>query len=86
MTAIGCGRQTLPISGTSTGNRSLEYDAQGDDYVRFLLGELLPQALAGYRVSGDPSRRAIAGISSGGHSLKHGGAILPDSLRWLWRA
>lgn len=22
---------------------------------------------------------------SGGHSGKHGGAILPDSLRWLWR-
>jgi enterochelin esterase family protein len=22
----------------------------------------------------------------GGHSGKHGGAILPDSLRWLWRA
>jgi len=21
-----------------------------------------------------------------GHSGKHGGAILPDSLRWLWRA
>jgi enterochelin esterase family protein len=23
---------------------------------------------------------------TGGHSGKHGGAILPDSLRWLWRA
>src|SRR5262249_8442588 len=22
----------------------------------------------------------------GGHNGKHGGAILPDSLRWLWRA
>ena len=21
----------------------------------------------------------------GGHNSKHGGAILPDSLRWLWR-
>ena len=21
----------------------------------------------------------------GGHHGKHGGAILPDSLRWLWR-
>jgi len=21
----------------------------------------------------------------GGHNGKHGGAILPDSLRWLWR-
>lgn len=24
-------------------------------------------------------------IGEGGHSLKHGGAILPESLRWLWR-
>ena len=23
---------------------------------------------------------------TGKHSGKHGGAILPDSLRWLWRA
>ena len=22
---------------------------------------------------------------SGRHSLKHGGAIFPDTLRWLWR-
>jgi enterochelin esterase family protein len=21
----------------------------------------------------------------GGHNGRHGGAILPDSLRWLWR-
>jgi hypothetical protein len=21
----------------------------------------------------------------GGHNLKHGGAIFPDTLRWLWR-
>jgi len=24
-------------------------------------------------------------IGEGGHSLAHGGAILPDTLRWLWR-
>ncbi|HXG46964.1 MAG TPA: alpha/beta hydrolase-fold protein, partial [Methylomirabilota bacterium] len=24
-------------------------------------------------------------FGDGGHNLKHGGAILPDSLRWLWR-
>jgi hypothetical protein len=23
---------------------------------------------------------------NGGHNGEHGGAILPDSLRWLWRA
>ena len=24
-------------------------------------------------------------IGRGGHSLRHGGAIFPDTLRWLWR-
>ena len=24
-------------------------------------------------------------FGSGGHSLRHGGAILADTLRWLWR-
>ena len=24
-------------------------------------------------------------VGTGGHSIKHGGAILPDQLRWLWR-
>jgi enterochelin esterase family protein len=24
-------------------------------------------------------------VGDGGHSLVHGGAILPDTLRWLWR-
>jgi enterochelin esterase-like enzyme len=23
-------------------------------------------------------------VGSGGHSLRHGGALLPDTLRWLW--
>jgi enterochelin esterase family protein len=24
-------------------------------------------------------------FGTGGHTLKHGGAIFPDTLRWLWR-
>ncbi|MCK9688850.1 alpha/beta hydrolase [Scleromatobacter humisilvae] len=24
-------------------------------------------------------------VGSGGHSIRHGGATLPDALRWLWR-
>ena len=24
-------------------------------------------------------------VGRGGHSIKHGGALLPDALRWLWR-
>jgi enterochelin esterase family protein len=155
-------------------NRSFEYDSLGDQYARFLLEEILPEAGKKYNLTKDPEGRAIAGISSGGicawtvawerpndfrkvlsavgsftnirgghnyqamirktekkpiriflqdgandldnlhgnwplanqemaaalkfmgydykfefgtegHNAKHGGAILPDSLRWLWR-
>jgi enterochelin esterase family protein len=158
-------------------NRSFEYDTLSDQYARFLIEEMLPEAarLTGLALTDDPDRRAICGISSGGicawtaawerpdafrkvlshvgsftnirgghdyhaqirktpnkpirvflqdgkhdldnrhgnwwlanlemeaalkfkrydykfvggeggHSGKHGGAILPDSLRWLWRS
>jgi len=48
------------------GNRSLEYDSVNDAYLRFLLDELLPEAIGDYRVTADPMRRAICGMSSGG--------------------
>jgi enterochelin esterase family protein len=156
-------------------NRSFEYDTPSDQYVRFLDEEILPEVGKSVKLSTDPSKRAICGISSGGicaftaawerpdlfgkvlshvgsftnirhgdtypgqirkterkpirvflqdgsgdldnlhgswplanqemaaalkfmnydyefvygtgrHSGKHGGAILPDSLRWLWRS
>jgi len=155
-------------------NRSFEYDTLSDQYVRFLLEEILPEVAKKYNLTTDPEGRAICGISSGGicawtaawerpsefrkvlshvgsftnisgghnypalirktekkpirvflqdgsgdldnlhgnwplanqemaaalkfmgydykfefgdggHNGKHGGAILPDSLRWLWR-
>jgi enterochelin esterase family protein len=155
-------------------NRSFEYDTPSDQYVRFLEEEILPEVGKSVKLSTDPAKRAICGISSGGicaftaawerpdlfgkvlshvgsftnirhgdtypgqirkterkpirvylqdgsldldnlhgswplanqemaaalkfmkydyefvygtgrHSGKHGGAILPDSLRWLWR-
>lgn len=50
----------------SRGNRSVEYDTLGDAYVRFLLDELLPEALNGLNVSHNPADRAICGMSSGG--------------------
>ncbi len=50
----------------SRGNRSIEYDSLGDTYARFLLDELLPEALSGLNVSADPAQRAICGMSSGG--------------------
>lgn len=173
----GFKRETLPENRgwqPRPENRSVEYDTLSDDYSKFLLEELLPIVEKEYRISKDPEKRAIGGISSGGicaftvawnrpdqfrkvlshvgsfvdlrgghnyppmirkedkrpirvflqdgsgdldnrfgnwplanqqmaaalkfreydyklvygeggHNGKHGGAILPDSLRWLWR-
>ncbi len=47
-------------------NRSLEYDALGGDYARFLLEEILPEVGKTVAVSDDPAMRAICGNSSGG--------------------
>ncbi|KGJ93777.1 esterase [Colwellia psychrerythraea] len=46
--------------------RSFEYDTISDQYGRFLINELLPEALSGLNISQDPKNRAIAGFSSGG--------------------
>ncbi|WP_281559321.1 alpha/beta hydrolase-fold protein [Thalassomonas sp. RHCl1] len=46
--------------------RSFEYDTVSDQYSRFLINELLPQALAGLNITKDPENRVIAGFSSGG--------------------
>ena len=168
--------ERLPRDPWRPNNRSFEYDTLSDQYARFLVEEMLPEAarLTGLKLTEDPERRAIGGISSGGicawtvawerpdafrkvlshvgsftnirgghdyharirktpnkpiraflqdgkndldnqhgnwwlanlemeaalkfkgydykfvggeggHNGKHGGAILPDSLRWLWR-
>jgi enterochelin esterase family protein len=55
----------LPVYGGHD-NRSIEYDRLGDDYARFLLEELLPHATQGLRITSDPARRTICGLSSGG--------------------
>lgn len=46
--------------------RSVEYDSVNDQYTRFLVNELLPDALEGLNISQDPKRRAMVGFSSGG--------------------
>jgi len=46
--------------------RSLEYDSVNDQYARFLINELLPEALTGINISQNPQSRAIVGFSSGG--------------------
>ncbi|MCA9055345.1 MAG: esterase family protein [Planctomycetaceae bacterium] len=47
-------------------NRSVEYDTPSADYATFLLDEVLPRVGQDYKLTDDPERRAICGISSGG--------------------
>ncbi len=47
-------------------DRSREYDTLSNDYARFLLEELLPQVESRFKITHDPSRRCLAGLSSGG--------------------
>jgi len=49
-------------------NRSFEYDTLSDQYVRFLLEEILPEVARTHHVTftTDPEGRAISGQSSGG--------------------
>lgn len=47
-------------------NRSNEYDTLSDDYVNFLLTEILPEVEKEYKISAEAKDRAICGISSGG--------------------
>lgn len=47
-------------------NRSFEYDSLGDQYVRFLLEEMLPEVGKSYNLVQSGAGRAICGISSGG--------------------
>jgi enterochelin esterase family protein len=51
-----------------TVQRSREYDSLTDAYARFLLEDLLPfvEAEIGCALTGDPARRTVCGISSGG--------------------
>jgi len=47
-------------------NRSFEYDTLSDQYSRFLIEEIIPEVAKDYKLTKDPTRRAICGISSGG--------------------
>lgn len=52
--------------GKDRSNRSFEYDSMGDIYSKFLIDEFLPVALKDLNVSGNPTDRAVCGISSSG--------------------
>ncbi len=62
-------------------NRSLEYDAMGDRYSRFLLEELLPEISLSYNISSDPNDRSIAGASSGAICAFNVAWERPDQFR-----
>ncbi|MEQ1823706.1 MAG: alpha/beta hydrolase-fold protein, partial [Fimbriimonadaceae bacterium] len=47
-------------------NRSPEYDSLNATYTKFLLDEILPQVQKLVRLSPDPAKRALVGMSSGG--------------------
>jgi enterochelin esterase family protein len=57
-----------PASLEAQRQRSMEYDSCNDTYVRFLENEVLPfvENEIGTRLTADPARRLVAGISSGG--------------------
>ena len=47
-------------------NRAVEYDSLNDNYVRFLLEEVLPKVESQYNITKDAAGRCVCGISSGG--------------------
>ncbi len=51
---------------TTASNRSYEYDTLSDQYVRFLLEEILPTVAREQPLREDAASRAICGMSSGG--------------------
>ncbi|HEY8602375.1 MAG TPA: alpha/beta hydrolase-fold protein [Thermomicrobiales bacterium] len=51
---------------TTVSNRSFEYDTLSDQYVRFLLEEILPEVSREVPLREDAAGRAICGMSSGG--------------------
>ena len=57
--------------------RDLNWDAPNDNWFTANLKVAAALAERGYDL------RLVAG--DGGHDGNHGGAILPDALRWLWR-
>lgn len=61
-------------------NRSFEYDTLSNQYVRFLLEEILADVGKQYDISADPRHRAICGNSSGGICAFTAAWERPDSF------
>ena len=62
--------------------RSIEYDSVSDAYVRFLTEDALPfvEAELGCKLTDDPARRTICGISSGGACAFTAAWFRPDAF------
>ena len=58
--------QTRPDTPWQNNNRIYEYDSMSDQYVQFLIDEMIPEVGKKYNLADDPKMRAICGISSGG--------------------
>jgi enterochelin esterase-like enzyme len=56
----------LPDNPFRASNRSIEYDSLNDDYIKFLIEELIPEISKNYNMTKNPKMRAICGLSSGG--------------------
>jgi enterochelin esterase-like enzyme len=63
-------------------NRCFEYDATGDNYVRFLTAELLPYVATNFnlKLSASGNDRCIGGASSGGISAFNAAWERPDAF------
>lgn len=66
--------------------RSYEYDTLSDRYASFLLTEILPEARKHVKLSDDPTRRGIAGRSSGGIGAFTVAWQRPDQFRKVFSA
>ena len=71
-----------------TSNRSFEYDTLSDQYVRFLLQEILPavEKNGHVKLRTDPASRAIGGRSSGGICSWTAAWERPDLFSKVWSA
>jgi sugar lactone lactonase YvrE/enterochelin esterase-like enzyme len=80
---VAVGVFVTPGNVAGRGNRSFEYDAMTDAYVRFLSDELLPYIAKTHKLnlSTDGNDRAIAGCSSGGICAFNAAWERPDLFR-----
>jgi enterochelin esterase family protein len=62
-------------------NRNNEYDAFDDQYVTFLLTEIIPQVARRYAIAQSPDRWGICGGSSGGNCAFTAAWLRPDKFR-----